>query len=303
MALREKKIKMSKTDLPNPIDVVIYSYKNKMLKEVVENLLEKSSKKNAIYLHIFDQHTLTRQDYFDKIENCGYQHILWDSILGPCFYKNQLLEQSKFTYTMFMSDNIFLKDNWDEELINALPNSGSIISIKNKNKLKQDGIFYFKKEEEVVDKFTSSKFVGRDLIFGHTETLRNIGYPSYLKYYGEEEVLSLMYHANNIKVFCCPDNFYKKEGLNNLETLYTVFSKYHNYNQMIKLIKNEKNDYIDIGLPLMSPISDFYNINGLDIEKTHPLPFEINDVFYNPTDSEFDGIDSKRFMTKINYID
>jgi hypothetical protein len=72
---------------------------------------------------------------------------------------------------------------------------------------------------------------------------------------------------------------------------------------MIKLIKNEKNDYIDIGLPLMSPISDFYNINGLDIEKTHPLPFEINDVFYNPTDSEFDGIDSKRFMTKINYID
>jgi len=296
-------MKMSKTDLPNPIDVVIYSYKGKMLKEVVENLLAKSSKKNAIYLHIFDQHTLTRQDYFDKVDNCGYQHILWDNILGPCFYKNQIIEESKFTYTLFISDNIFLKDNWDEELINALPNSRSIVSVKNKTKLVQDGIFYFKKEEEVVDQFTSNNFVGRDLIFGYTETLRSIGYPKYLKYYGEEEVLSLMYHANNIKIYCCPNDFYKKEGTDNVETLYTVFSKYHNYNQMIKLIKDEKNDHIDIGLPLMSPLVDFYNIHGLSIENIQPIPFEMNDVLYNPTDSEFDGIDSKRFMTKINYID
>ena len=294
---------MNKTDLPNPIDVIIYSYKNKMLKEVVDNLLEKSSKKNAIYLHIFDQHTLTRQDYFDKVENCAYQHILWDNIAGPCFYKNQLIQESKFTYTLIMSDNIFLNDNWDEELINALPNSKSIISVKNKIKLVQDGLFYFKKEEVVVDKFTNSNFVGRDLIFGYTETLRTIGYPSYLKYYGEEETLSLMYHADNIKIYCCPDNLYKKEGADNIETLYTVFSKYHNYNQMIQLMKNEKNDYTNIGLPLMSPIVDFYNIHGIDIDQTYPLPFEINDVFYNPTDSKFDNIDSKRFMTKINYID
>ena len=303
MALKERIMKMSKTDLPNPIDVVIYSYKGKMLKEVVENLLKKSSKKNAIYLHIFDQHTLTRQDYFDKVDNCGYQHILWDNILGPCFYKNQIIEESKFTYTLFISDNIFLKDNWDEELINALPNSRSIVSVKNKTKLVQDKIFYFKKEEEVVDQFTSSNFVGRDLIFGYTETLRSIGYPKYLKYYGEEEVLSLMYHANNIKIYCCPNDFYKKEGTDNVETLYTVFSKYHNYNQMIKLIKDEKNDHIDIGLPLMSSLVDFYNIHGLSIENIQPIPFEMNDVLYNPTDSEFDGIDSKRFMTKINYID
>lgn len=294
---------MSKTDLPNPIDVVIYSYKNKGLKEVVENLLEKSSKKNAIYLHIFDQHTLTRQDYFDKITNCAYQHILWDNIMGPCFYKNQLIKESNFTYTLFMSDNIFLKDNWDEELINALPNSKSIISVKNKNKLNQDGLFYFKKIEEAVDKFTISNFVGRDLIFGYTETLRNIGYPPYLKYYGEEETLSLMYHSNHIKIYCCPDNFYKKEGPDNLETMYTVFSKYHNYNQMINLLKHEKNDYINIGLPLMSPIVDFYNIHGINIDRVYSIPFEMNDVFYDPTDSKFDNIDSKRFMTKINYID
>ena len=37
-------------DLPNPINVIIYSYKNKNLKNVVANLVEKSSKKNNIFV-------------------------------------------------------------------------------------------------------------------------------------------------------------------------------------------------------------------------------------------------------------
>jgi hypothetical protein len=287
------------------IDIVIYSYKQKMLKKIVLNLIEKSSKKNGIHFTLYDQNPLTRIDFFKSIKSCQYNHIFWDNIKGPCHYKaaavNDNLCDSDFM--LLMSDNILLKDNWDEELINALPNKNSIISVKNKIQLKNQGLFYFKKEESVSDIFSSTNFVGRDLIFGHSSTLKRVGYPQYLKYYGEEETLSMMYYSDNVKVYSCPNNFYAKEGKNTIEEIYTTFSKYHNYNEMISLLKNEKNKHIDLNNPLSPSIENFCQIHGIDRNSIYSIPFPDTDVEYDPDESKYRDIESNKFMTKVNYID
>ena len=304
-------------NLPNPINVIIYSYKNKDLKNVVVNLIEQSSKKNNIYVSVYDQSTLTKWEQFglfdehseskwgytEYFKNFNYTHIFWDKIKGPCHYKNEHLKSSNFSYTLLLSDNVYLSKDWDEYLLQNLKGRHAIISGKNKTTLTNDGLFYLKKEIELTDKLNESLFVSRDLIFGHTETLKQIGYPWYMKYYGEEETLSILYFANSVKIYSCPDNFYKKDGSDTIEKLYTTFSKYHNYNEMINLFKNRKNKYEDIDKPLMGDIPYFLKMHKVDLEKLHHLPFPLNDVEYDPDVSLFVDIDSKKFMTKINYID
>jgi hypothetical protein len=104
-------------------------------------------------------------------------------------------------------------------------------------------------------------------------------------------------------MYSCPDNFYTKEGSDTIKDLYTTFSKYHNYNEMIDLLKNKKNKYDSIDEPMMPDVSMFLKLHKIDPESIHPLPFPMNDVEYDQDLSKFDDVDSKKFMTKINYID
>lgn len=305
------------TELPNPILITIYSYKNKNLKNVISNLFDKSSKKNNVFVRIFDQSPLTKWDqfgfydkdaenkwkYYDNFQNINYTHIFWDKIKSPCYYKNEVLKQSNYSYTMFMSDNIMLSQDWDEFLIQNLKGKYSVITGKNKITLTNDGLFYLKKEEEFINDIQQTYFVNRDLLFGHTETLKKIGYPWYMKYYGEEEVLSILYFVNNIKMYACPDNFYNKDKVNTIEELYTTFSKYHNYNEMIDLFKKQKNKYEDIDKPLMGDIPSFFRMHKINLDNLNHIPFLLNDVEYDPDQSLYTDVDSKKFMTKINYID
>lgn len=304
-------------ELPNPILVTIYSYKNKNLKNTVANLFDKSSKKNNIFVRIFDQSPLTKWDqfgfynehaenkweYYSNFKNINYTHIFWDKIKSPCHYKNEVLKHSNYSYTMFMSDNILLSQDWDEFLLKNLKGKHSVITGKNKITLVNDGLFYLKKEEETIEEIQPTYFVSRDLLFGHTQTLQQIGYPWYMKYYGEEETLSILYFANNIKMYACPDTFYSKENEDTIKELYTTFSKYHNYNQMIDLFKKQKNKYEDIDKPLMGDIPSFFRIHKINLDDLNPLPFLLDDVEYDPDASVYTDVDSKKFMTKINYID
>lgn len=304
-------------DLPNPINVIIYSYKNKNLKNVVANLLEKSSKKNNIFVKIFDQSPLTKWDqfgfynenalekweYFENFKGVNYSHVVWDKIKSPCKYKHDILSQSKYSYTLLLADNVYLSQDWDEYLLKNLKDKQSIISGKNKITLSNDGLFYLKKEEELTDNINQTYFVSRDLIFGHTSTLQQVGYPWYMKYYGEEETLSFLYYSNHIKVYSCPDSFYNKDEVDTLEYLYTTFSKYHNYNEMVDLFKKQKNKYEDVDKPLMGDAASFFGKHKINIDELNPLPFPLDDVEYDPDLSLFTDIDSKKFMTKINYID
>ena len=63
--------------------------------------------------------------------------------------------------------------------------------------------------------------------------------PGWLKYYGEEEALSLQYFKDNIEIYAAPENIVKIDGYTTLEDFnyYVPFSKYHNYNELINLFR------------------------------------------------------------------
>lgn len=284
------------------IKIVIYSYKGKLLKDIVQNTIDKSSKKNKLFFHIYDQYPLQRADFFNSLDRCHYEHIFWDHITSPCLHKKNGIDEYDFKFTMILGDNVFLNENWDEDLINLVKtNSNIIVSGKNITKLRHKNYFYLEKTGYVSENFTLNNYIDRNLIFGYSDTIKKVEYPSYLKYNGEEETLSLMYYCSGVDIYSAPNSLYKKEGDENIAKLYTTFSKDHNYNEFISLLKNGINKYVDISQSKQK-IDSFCEYHKISVDEINKIPFPDTDVEYNPNNMEFDSIDSKRFMSKVNYI-
>lgn len=292
---------MSRIDVTKSIDVIIYSYKGKSLKDVVENLIDKSSGVHDINVIIFDQYPLIRDDVFGPIRQCIYRHIFWDHITSPCKHKSNSIKTSFANYTMIISDTVMLKTNWDLDLINFVGNKNIIVSGKGKTSISHNGIYYLSRASEESDSFILDNWIDRDFIFGQSKTVKSIEYPDYLKYNGEEEVLSMSYFANGIDTYSAPSDFYYNTGINSIMTTYHTFSKDHNYNECVSLIKSGQNKYIDLN-NLARSINEFLSIHNISKDYIKPLPFLLNDVDYDPHTMVFDKVDSKKFMTKVNYI-
>jgi hypothetical protein len=294
-------ILMSSLDIRRNINVVIYSFKGKNLKETVQNLLENSSLIHNISLQIFDQSPLTRNEYFNQINNCQYIHIFWDHITSPCKYKSNSIKNSNFDYTLILSDSILLKKNWDAELVSFVGNKNIIVSGKNSINLLQETPYYLKQTQSQSEFFSLNNWIDRDLIFGQTTLLKMGQYPEYLKYNGEEEVLSMTFFCNGIDVYSTPNNFYNNIDINTIKTTYHTFSEDHNYNECVSLIKTGQNNYINLNGLARTP-EEFCSIHNISRDTIKPLPFLKDDVHYDPHTSPFDKVDSKKFMTKVNYI-
>lgn len=289
---------MSSVNLRKNINVVIYSYKGKALKEVIDNLIDKSSGFNNLSFQVFDQFPLTRSEYFLNIPNFQYIHIFWDHIKSPCKYKSSSIKNSNHDYVLILSDNVLLTKNWDEELIKFVGNRHVVVSGTGIPEIHHDGIYYLKKEYLSSQSISQTDFINRDFIFAQVVTLKLIEYPDYLKYNGEEETLSIMLFTNDIPIYSFPSNFYETIGERFIESTYHTFSKDHNYNEFISLLKNGNNKYIH----LKKSISEWLSRYNISSDYIKPLPFPNNDVEYDPQVSPFDKIDSRKFMTKVNYI-
>jgi hypothetical protein len=292
---------MSSIEIKKNINVIIYSYKGKLLKDVVKNTLNNSSSIHNISFQIFDQHPLNRKELFNDITDLQYMHIFWDHITSPCKYKSNSIKSSNFDYTLLISDSIMLTKNWDSVLVNYVGNKNIVVSGKGKTLIENKNIFYLNKKEIKSTGFEINNWIDRDFIFTQTSTLKNIEYPEYLKYNGEEEVLSMSYFCNGIDVYSADSSFYTKDLLNGIETTYHTFSEDHNYNEFINLLKNGFNKYITL-TGLSKTVEEFSNFHQISRDYLKPLPFLKDDVFYDPQVNVFDKIDSKKFMTKVNYI-
>lgn len=285
------------------IKVYIYSYKGKMLYDVVSNLIEKSSKNNKLFITIDDQNPLYRKSNFDKFENIEYNHIFWDHIKSPCIYKQEGIYKNDCEYTLMISDHIFLNENWDELLINNL-GTRSIISGQGRTHFDFKNLFYTQKRYSHTDFFDISNYIDRDLLFAETALLKGYYYPTYLKYNGEEEALSLLFYCEGFDILSCPSNFYEKRYQNTLETLYVPFSINHNYNMVIDLFKTGTNKFVKrmFNLELDRSLETFIKYHNFAFDSLEYLPFNSNDVEYDNTDIEFDNIDQRKFMTRTHSI-
>lgn len=288
--------------MTNDISVIIYSYKGKLLKDVIQKLVNNSSNQSKVNIKVIDQHPLKRTETFEKELGCLYKHVFWDWQISPIRQKKAMLDSSTEKYTLFIADNIFIQQDWDLELINFVKDSTNIVSGNAKVTIEKDGNFFIKKNYTASSIFELTNWIDRRFIFGKTSTfVDRIIFPEYLKYNGEEEAMSLEFFTNNVNIFSAPSTMYHEIGKNTLDYLYAPFSLNHNYNSVIDLFKGGSNKF---GSVLERPRSfDDFNLFHNDIlNKLNKLPFQTNDVEYDPMDLNFNTVDARRFVARTKAI-
>jgi hypothetical protein len=270
------------------ISCVLFSYKNKNLKRVVDELILNT--KNQIFIIVFDKHNLNRKNLFtdsiykNKVE---YRHLIWDDIDSPIDYKKQILHNSKSEYFLSISDDILVSKNWDEDLIEFLKTKDAVLSGSGKLTLAKKNLFFFTQLREKSLSFNKTNFIDKNFIFCKTNLLKG-SYPDTLKYFGEDEMISLNLFNKNIEVFSFPSAIYKDLKIRSMENSYTAFSLEHNYNLVIEEYKKAPEDFL---------ISC-----GIDRDSLYPLPYAHNDVEYRPYQLSFQDLDARKFVMDIRGI-
>lgn len=285
----------------NDIDVVIYSYKGKLVKDVISSVVANSSGKRKINVVLMDQHPLIREKLFADFPNLYYNHIFWDIQISPLFYKNDAVNHSKSKYILILGDNVLLNKDWDEELINFVVKTNAVVSGNKKVSISHDSLFYLKKSLTESESFALTNFIDRDFIFFEKDNFKKFAYPTYLKYNGEEEALSLSVFASGTDIYCSPSQTITKVGKSTIEELYVPFSINHNYNEVVQLLHTGSNSFND-GSSWSRSIKDFSDFHGIDFLNINRLPFQTNDVDYDPANMNFNSVDARRFVARTKAI-
>jgi hypothetical protein len=297
------------------INVVLYSYKSKDAIDTLKDLMDKRSGKIFIFVHWHDQNAVDRskllEDLINSYNNCNgdYFHINWDNNEGAAEYKDGRLKATfGGKYHMSITPGTTLFKNWDTEFIDYVKDKNVIISGNKKVQLDNSKIFYITKTFTDISDYTVTNYIDRNLIFGNVVMMKNsklggYNFPGWLKYYGEEEILSLQYCIDDIEVVAAPTNLVT---INEYSTLtdfnyYVPFSKYHNYNQVIKLFKTGSNEIIgSIGKDKIEKFSKKLNF---DFSSLHYLPFFANDVFYKVGETSYDKLGGRRFIKPVKGVE
>lgn len=285
----------------NSIDIFIYSYKGKILRDVITTLKENSSKTNKINIGIVDQHPLDRKQLFKNELGCGYTHVFWDHQTTPMIHKNNAIRSSTSNYLMMLSDNVLLEKDWDIKLIQYFNEKQAFLSGNHSIELAAKNLFYIETKKDSVDNLVKTNFIDRSLVFASTELFRKTLYPTYLKYNGENEHMSLDLFTQGIDIFSVPTNTYTEVGLTALEEHYVPFSINHNYNEVVDLMHNGKNSYTDMSNRIRS-VEDFSKFHNFDFLSINKLPFYTNDVSYSPENLNFNKVDARKFVARTKAI-
>lgn len=264
------------------IDIVLYSYKGKNLPLVVETLIKNTN--NDLMIYLYDQTPIDRTDKLD-IPKVDYVHIFWDHQHSPCYYKKEGIGKGSGDFILVVSDDILVSPGWDDKLINFITSKDEpvVISGMGKLELKQKDLFSISEEYADSDKFTYTGWVDRNFIFAKRSVWEKIGYPDHIKYAGENEDLTMTIWELDYSICSVPSGLYSDLKVRTIESLYTPYSIEHNYNIVLNRMKR----------PSAAKMCHFH---GISPKKLYPLPYETNDVAYDPTDLKFNEVDARKFV-------
>ncbi len=273
------------------IDILLYSYKGKHLKEVVDSILDNTESK--VFITLIDQSPILKDEIFGNIQNMNYRHARWDAIQSPCEYRQREIESSRSNYFLIISDDIVLSKGWDRELISFVDQNDSIVSGDYLPSISHKDLFSLKKSKQPCHGMCLTNYIDRNFIFGKTSTFKKIKYPGFLKYNGEEEMTSLLFFMAGVQIFSARPGLYKDLGLRPIENLYVPFSLDHNYNKFIEYIAaNQDNE----------KLREFFMFHNLDISRIKRLPFDTNDPEYDPYNLNYLNVDHTKFLSQVNAI-
>lgn len=297
------------------INVVMYSYKSKNAIDTLRDLMTKRSMKVFIFIHWHDQNALDRSKLLEDLVNsqdlCNgdYFPIHWDNNEGAVNYRNDRL---KWTfggkYHLTITPGTVLEKDWDIKLINAVKDKRIVISGNKKIKLDSSKRFLVNKTFENISDYTTTNYIDKNFIFGNVVMMKasNLGgylFPGWLKYYGDEEVLSLQYFRDNIQIVAAPETILRTADYSTLEDFnyYVPFSKYHNYNKALQLFKDGENSIV--GRIDKETIQRFYDSIGFDFSTLSYLPFPHNDVDYKVATTSYDKLGGRRFIKPVHKVE
>lgn len=281
----------------NSISIIIYSYKGKFLKNVLDTI--NNNTKNDFTVLVIDQHPLIRsKNILPESERFFYRHIFWDFIDSPCAYKANEISLVQSEYVAIVSDDILLSPGWDEELISFIDNRDIVVSGSGQRSVVQKDKYFLGIQSFDSEWFNLSQYVDRNFIFGKREHFVNAQYPTFIKYHGEEELLSLKFFKGGIDIWSAPTRIYSDYKLRPIETLYCPYSITHNYNSAIDLIRAGVGT--TEGIRTTDQFLEFHKINIHDLKR---LPFPNQDVEYDPNKMAFQQVDARKFaaVTKAIY--
>lgn len=275
----------------NTIDVLLYSYKGKHLKEVVDSILSNTS--GEVFINLIDQSPIMKDEIFGNNKRINYRHARWDAIQSPCEYRQKEIGNSRSNYFLIISDDIILSKGWDIELRKFVDQNEAIVSGNCLPLISYKDLFSFKKNNQPVHGMVLTNYIDRNFIFGKTNTFKKIQYPGFLKYHGEEEMVSLLFFMADVQIFSTVPALYKDLSLRPLENLYVPFSLDHNYNKFIDYIFNNMDN---------EKLLEFFRFHSIDISRIRKLPFDNNDPEYDPYNLKYLNVDHTKFLSQVNAI-
>ena len=283
------------------IDVMIYSFKNKKLKDNVISIIN-NSKLNNFEISIIDQNPVNRESIFNEFKSVrSYLNVFWDSIKSPTVYKNMHICDSESEYVLLISGDVELKDGWDVKLIELLGDQNIIISGQGIPELSQKDLYFLTETRAESSELSLTNFIDNNFIFGRKDILMNIEYPKNIKYFGENEIVSCSFYCSGIDIYSLPTGFYNDLKIRHLETYYTVMSLEHNYNFAVDILNGETNKYTR-QFPTKRNISMFLKFHNLKLDTLKRLPFQKNDVEYDPDGIKFLRSTPQRFVDTTKVI-
>jgi hypothetical protein len=297
------------------INVVMYSYKSKEAIETLKDLINKRSKKVFIFVHWHDQNALDRSqllvDLINSNDLCNgdYFHINWDNNEGAVEYKDLRLKATfGGKYHMTITPGTVLEKDWDLKLISYVEGKNIVVSGNKKINFDNSKRFFVNKTFTPISDYTVTNYIDRNFIFGNVVLMKNsmlgsYNFPGWLKYYGEEEILSLQYFRDKIQIVAAPDSLVKVTEYTTLEDFdyYVPFSKYHNYNKALKIFKEGNNSIV--GKIDRQTVDSFCRAVGFDFTRLSYLPFPHNDVEYKVATTSYDKLGGRRFIKQINKVE
>jgi hypothetical protein len=244
------------------INVFLYFYKNKNIKNIVDMLNKTSSKNVNIFFDIYDQDNENKVNQYINLKNIRYNHIFWDKMFGISYYRNRSLN-NEFDYFLEIKNINFIKENWDKELINIHEDN---ILYSGKNKIDMNFLFTDKK---------NSLFL-KDLYD--------------LKYYGQDILLLYLTYKNKLNIKNIDDSFISFNTDTILSSDYIPYSLYHNYNKTISLIKSD--------LEFVS----YCNSNNIDLSSYKLKGGQADDLNYFEFKYNIDYKESEKFKNTIKTL-
>jgi hypothetical protein len=271
----------------NTIDVFVYGFKSKGLPDSVNQLIKNQSGTNRISVTVYDQTNLNRNEKFDEVK---YIHLQWDGMDSKFKHLRNNVLGSNSDYFLYVDGEVYLEKNWDMELV--MGHGGRDIIISGNHDLDFDLSeykFYTKYNNKKIETTTKTNWVKKELIFMSTNRFKSMPNISLLKHNGIEEIYSLFCALNDIEVYALSTAWYRSLG-SIYDNDFIPFSPNSNYNMVVDTLRSIPNRLFT------TPVDAIVLSNriGYDFQKLSKLPFERNDIDYDPV-MNLDSMSSERF--------